>query len=59
LPGLNFGEQVTAEQFMVSKIKDENFVAGISANQTPVLFKKFKELFPGETENIDTLHSVV
>ena len=43
---LSIAVRLSAEQFMVTKIADAAFIAGIDANQTPRLLKKFKEKFP-------------
>lgn len=40
--------RITAEQFMVGKINDPEFVAGISSNQTQALLKKFKNVCKSE-----------
>lgn len=50
--------RLAAEKFMVGRICDPAFVAGIKANQTAALIKKFKELFPSEKECIATLDKV-
>jgi hypothetical protein len=42
---LAIGIRLAAEEFMVRNINDDTFVAGIHANQTQALVKKFKELF--------------
>lgn len=65
--GMNFENKIVlaiatrlaAEQFMVGRIKDTTFVAGISSNQTQALLAKFKKKFPGETSAIQTLQRVV
>jgi hypothetical protein len=56
---LSIAVRIAAEQFMIKKIDDPKFVAGIDANQTNQLFKKFKELNASETATIDTLQRVV
>ncbi len=43
---------------MIAKIADPAFVNGITKNQTIVLFKKFKLLFPSEVEAIKILEQV-
>lgn len=50
--------RLKAEIFMISKIADDAFWKGITANQTVVLFKKFVEKFSGETEVINLLEDV-
>ena len=44
---------------MVAKIKDAKFVDSIESNQTPKLLEKFKELFPGDVDTIETLQRVI
>lgn len=65
--GINFANKVVlaiatrlaGEQFMVKKINDPTFVAGIGSNQTPRLLKKFQELFPAELASLGVLRRVV
>lgn len=64
--GINFENKIvlamsirlTAERFMVKRINDPEFVAGIDANQTPKLLKKFRELFGTEMKTIKVLQRV-
>ncbi len=64
--GINFANKVVlaiatrlvAEQFMVDKINDAAFVAGIVSNQTARLLKKFQELYPAERGVLDVLQRV-
>ena len=56
---LSIAIRIAAERFMLKKIADSTFAAGIEGNQTPTLLKKFGELFSGETEVINTLQKVV
>lgn len=57
--GINFENKVIlaiatrllAEQFMADRIRDEQWLAGIRSNQTPVLLKRYREMFP-ERDNI-------
>ncbi|MDT0498560.1 hypothetical protein RM530_14510 [Algiphilus sp. W345] len=64
--GINFENKIvlamsirlTAERFMVERINDPAFVAGIDANQTPKLLKKFRELFGTELKTIKVLQRV-
>jgi len=56
---LSIAIRIAAEQFMVEKINDAQFVAGIESNQTPTLFAKFKELFAGEIDQIETIQRVI
>lgn len=64
--GINFANKVVlaiatrliAEQFMVDKINDPAFVAGIGANQTVRLLKKYQELHPAERAALDVLQRV-
>lgn len=65
--GINFANKVVlaiatrllAEQFMVNKIKEAEFVASIRSNQTAQLLKKFQELYPAEHASLDVLKRVV
>jgi hypothetical protein len=65
-PGLNLENKIVlavatrlaAERYMIGKIKDDKFVAGIAANQTQVLISKFKEKFPKQDETIKILERV-
>lgn len=65
--GINFANKVVlaiatrlaAERFMVGKIADAAFVAGIKANQTAVLLKRFQTLFPEDAASIGVLQCVV
>ena len=65
--GINFENKIVlaiairlaAEKFMVTKINDPAFVAGIDSNQTPRLLKKFRELFSAEVATINVLQQVV
>ena len=50
--------RLTAERFMVKRINNAAFVAGIDANQTPKLLKKFRELFGTELKAIKVLQRV-
>lgn len=50
--------RLVSERFMVSRIADPAFVKKIDAKQGYTLTRKFKELFPGEQENIATLDKV-
>jgi hypothetical protein len=56
---LSIAIRLVAEQFMVRKINDDNFVAGIDSNQTPRLLAKFKELFSGDVGTIETIKRVI
>ena len=50
--------RLAAEKFMISKINDVNFVAGIKHNQTQALIAEFKKKFPTETAQINCLDRV-
>ncbi len=64
--GINFANKVVlaiatrlaAEQFMVNQINDAAFVAGIVANQTAKLLKKYRDLFPNEVASLGVLQRV-
>ena len=51
--------RLAAERFMVSKIANPDFVAGIDENQTQTLLKEFQRLHSGEVDAIRTLRNVV
>ena len=55
---LSIAIRITAEKFMIGKIKDAKFVAEIKANQTSELFNKFKQRF-GENGASKTLARVL
>ena len=55
---LSIAIRIAAEKFMIGKIKDDNFVTSIVANQTSELFNKFKHKF-GENETSKTLARVL
>lgn len=65
--GINFANKVVlaiatrlaGEHFMVKKINDPAFVAGIGSNQTPQLLKRFQALFPAEQASLGVLQRVV
>jgi hypothetical protein len=50
--------RLRAERYMVNKINDPQFVAGIAGHQTQALTAKFKKLFLAEAETIATLDRV-
>lgn len=64
--GINFANKVVlaiatrlvAEQFMVDKINDPAFVAGIVSKQTARLLKKYQEVYPTERGAWDVLQRV-
>lgn len=64
--GINFANKVVlaiatrlaAERFMVQKVNDPAFVAGISSNQTGTLLRKLQELFPGDASTLSVLQRV-
>lgn len=64
--GINFENKIVlamsirliAERFMVKRINDPAFVAGIDSNQTPKLLKKFRELFSTELKTLRILQRV-
>lgn len=64
--GINFENKIvlamsirlTAERFMVKRINDPAFTAGIDSNQTPKLLKKFRELFGTELKTLKILQRV-
>lgn len=58
---LSIAIRIAAEQFMVNKINDTEFMDSIAskANQTPRLLTKFKELFGSDTQQIETIQRVI
>jgi hypothetical protein len=56
---LSIAIRLGAEEFMVTKIADATFTAKIKRNQAWVLFKRFSQDFPKETNAIRTLQSVL
>jgi len=56
---LSIAIRLAAEQFMVKRIDDPEFVATIGSNQTPRLLKKFKELFGSEVGAAETIQRVI
>lgn len=50
--------RLTAERFMIDKLRDDKFVAGIQFNQTQALIEKYKERFPKQEEAIKCLDRV-
>jgi hypothetical protein len=65
--GINFENKVVlaiairlvTEEFMVNKINDSAYVAGLDSNQTPRLLTKFKQKFPAELTAIGTIQKVI
>ena len=65
--GINFENKIVlaiairlaSERFMIAKINDPAFEAGIDSNQTPRLLKKFRELFSAEVATINVLQRAV
>lgn len=55
---LSIGIRLLAEEYMINKINDNNFVRGITSNQTRTLITKFYEKFSTETEAIHILGRV-
>ncbi len=56
---LSIAIRIAAEKLMVNKINDAQFVASIEFNQTPTLFAKFKDLFSGDIDQIETIQRVI
>ncbi len=50
--------RLAAERYMINKISDAAFVAGINAHQTQELFGRFKSTLGGETDAIRVLDQV-
>jgi hypothetical protein len=64
--GVNFENKIVlaiairmyAEKFMIGRINDSAFVAGIASHQTQTLVEKFKASFGSETKTIEVLDRV-
>ena len=56
---LSIAIRIAAEEFMIRKINDADFVASIDANQTFKLFAKFKKLFSGDTSSLEVIQRVI
>lgn len=55
---LSIAIRLNSEIYMINKIRDDAFVAGINKNQTAVLYKKYKEKFPADIKSIEILDRV-
>lgn len=55
---LSIAIRLKAEKFMIAKINDANFVAGITEDQTRILIDEFKRLFPTDKRTISLLDKV-
>ena len=55
---LSIAIRLKTEEFMISRIKDPQFLDGITTNQTINLIKKFKEDFKDEKQTIKLLDQV-
>jgi len=56
---LSIGIRLLAEQYMIKRIADPGFVAGIKSSQTGKLFGRFKEKFGTEEATIRVLQKVI
>jgi ABC-type lipoprotein export system ATPase subunit len=56
---LSIAIRLAAEQFMIAGLDDPTFVQAINANQTHVLFDRFRSKCAGETAAIETLQRVI
>ncbi len=65
--GINFENKIVlaiatrlqAEQFMAARINDAAWLAGITANQTPALLKRYRNDFPTEIANVGVIQRVL
>ena len=65
--GINFENKVVlaiatrlqAERFMAAKINDAAWLAGITANQTPTLLRRYRDDFPAELANVGVIQRVL
>ncbi len=55
---LSIGIRLKAEEFMIAKINDPDFVNAISSNQTFELYSRFSSAFPGASDQIMVLSQV-
>ncbi|NQV85505.1 MAG: phage infection protein, partial [Woeseiaceae bacterium] len=55
---LAVGIRLTAERFIIGKIGDDAFVAGITKHQTRQLIERFREQFPNEESTLRVLDRV-
>jgi len=57
---LSIAIRLKAEQFMKSKVTDQDFIKGLdnTPNQTWVLFKKYEEEFYNENENLEVIKKI-
>ncbi len=55
---LSIGIRLKAEEFMIAKINDPEFVNAISSNQTFELYSRFVSAFPGASDQIVVLSQV-
>ena len=55
---LSIAIRLAAERFMVDKIADPTFMAGVTKNQTPVLVQEFIARFGSERDAIKVLRKV-
>ena len=56
---LAIATRVQAERFMAAKINDAAWLAGITANQTPALLKRYRDDFPAELSNVGVIQRVL
>ena len=56
---LSVASRLAVEKHMIDKIANQAFVESIASNQTPVLFGKYKELFPGNQLEISLIEQVI
>lgn len=56
---LSIAIRIAAEQFMIKKINDANFVTNINTNQTFKLFERFKKIFSGDISALEIIQRVI
>lgn len=56
---LSIGIRLVAEQYMIKRIADPTYVAGIKSSRTGKLFGRFKEIFGTEEASIRVLQRVI
>ena len=50
--------RLKCEEYLIDKIGDNTFVSGIAKNQTRILYKKFKEMYPEELHILRLLDQI-
>lgn len=56
---LSMATRLKAERFMIRKINDPAFLAGIDANQTPRLLSRFRKSYPNDLNSANIIERVL